>query len=57
MCRTQRLIVFLPSGGEFFEAVITHLSLVQSLGVPRKLVQRIDTSVTLLLNLLPCLLE
>lgn len=57
MWHTQRLIVFFPGGSELLKPVITHLSLVQPLGVPRKFVQRIDGPIALLLDLLSCLLE
>lgn len=49
--------MFLPGSSELLKAVITDLSLVQSLRIPRELVQRIDMPIALLLDLLSCLLE
>lgn len=49
--------MFFPGGGEFLQAVITDLSLVESLGVTGELMKAIDLAVPLLLDLFSCLLE
>lgn len=53
MRRTKGLLLLVPRGRELLEFLISHGGAMKTLGVSRKLVQRIDGAVSLFRDLLP----